>query len=72
MTYGRINKLFSRFQRVIRRQRIEKRAAYALQKLTTGRSSSLRQITQSDAEQKSFTGYSTMKVLVGRALSKAL
>ena len=35
-------------------KRIEKRAAHALQKLSTGRSSSLRQITQSDAEQKSF------------------
>lgn len=34
--------------------RIEKRAAQVLQKLTMGRSSSLRQITQSDAEQKSF------------------
>lgn len=35
-------------------KRIEKRAAQALQKLTTGRSSSLRQVTESDAEQKSF------------------
>jgi hypothetical protein len=33
---------------------IEKRAAAALRKLTTGRNSSLRQITESDAEQKSF------------------
>jgi Transposase DDE domain/Transposase DNA-binding len=35
-------------------KRIEKRAAEALQKLTMGRTSSLRQITQSNAEQKSF------------------
>jgi hypothetical protein len=35
-------------------KRIEKRAADALRKLTTGRNSSLRQITESDAEQKSF------------------
>lgn len=35
-------------------KRIEKRAAAALRKLTTGRNSSLRQITESDAEQKSF------------------
>ena len=35
-------------------KRIEKRATQALQKLTMGRSSSLRQITQSNAEQKSF------------------
>jgi hypothetical protein len=35
-------------------KRIEKRAAQVLQKLTTGRSSSLRQVTQSEAEQKSF------------------
>lgn len=35
-------------------KRIEKRALQVLQKLTTGRSSSLRHITQSDAEQKSF------------------
>jgi hypothetical protein len=35
-------------------KRIEKRAAQALQKLTMGRNSSLRQITQSDAEQRSF------------------
>lgn len=35
-------------------KRIEKRAADALRKLTSGRNSSLRQITESDAEQKSF------------------
>ena len=35
-------------------KRIEQRAARALQKLTLGRSSSLRQITQNEAEQKSF------------------
>ncbi len=35
-------------------KRIERRAADALRKLTTGRNSSLRQITESDAEQKSF------------------
>lgn len=35
-------------------KRIEKRAADALRKLTTGRNSSLRQITESEAEQKSF------------------
>jgi hypothetical protein len=35
-------------------KRIEKRAAQALQKLTMGRNSSLRQITQNEAEQKSF------------------
>ncbi|MBI1782658.1 MAG: IS4 family transposase [Sphingobacteriales bacterium] len=35
-------------------KRIEKRAVQALQKLTNGRQSSLRQITQSNAEQKSF------------------
>ena len=35
-------------------KRIDKRAAQALQKLTTGRSSSLRQVTESEAEQKSF------------------
>lgn len=35
-------------------KRIEKRAAEALQKLTMGRQSSLRQITSSSAEQKSF------------------
>lgn len=35
-------------------KRIEKHAAQALQKLTSGRSSSLRQVTESDAEQKSF------------------
>lgn len=35
-------------------KRIEKRAAQALQKLTMGRQSSLRQITGSNAEQKSF------------------
>jgi hypothetical protein len=35
-------------------KRIEKRAAEALQKLTMGRTSSLRQITQTNAEQKSF------------------
>ena len=35
-------------------KRIEKRAAEALQKLTVGRSSSLRQVTQNEAEQKSF------------------
>jgi hypothetical protein len=35
-------------------KRIEKRAAQVLQKLTTGRSSSLRQITQNESEQKSF------------------
>jgi len=35
-------------------KRIEKRATQALQKLTMGRNSSLRQITQSNAEQKSF------------------
>lgn len=35
-------------------KRIEKRAAQALHKLTMGRTSSLRQITQNNAEQKSF------------------
>ncbi len=35
-------------------KRIERRAADALRKLTTGRNSSLRQITESEAEQKSF------------------
>jgi len=35
-------------------KRIEKRAAQVLQKLTMGRNSSLRQITQDNAEQKSF------------------
>lgn len=35
-------------------KRIERKAAQALQKLTSGRSSSLRQVTKSDAEQKSF------------------
>lgn len=35
-------------------KRIERRATDALRKLTTGRNSSLRQITESDAEQKSF------------------
>lgn len=35
-------------------KRLEKRAAQALQKLTSGRTSSVRQITQSNAEQKSF------------------
>jgi hypothetical protein len=35
-------------------KRIDKRAAQALQKLTTVRSSSLRQVTESEAEQKSF------------------
>ena len=35
-------------------KRLEKRAGQALQKLTMGRNSSLRQITQSNAEQKSF------------------
>lgn len=35
-------------------KRLEKRAGQALQKLTMGRSSSLRQITESNAEQKSF------------------
>ncbi len=35
-------------------KRIERRAAAALRKLTTGRNSSLRQITESEAEQKSF------------------
>lgn len=35
-------------------KRIEKRAVQALQKLTRGRSSSLRQISQDEAEQKSF------------------
>lgn len=35
-------------------KRIEKHAADALRKLTTGRNSSLRQITESEAEQKSF------------------
>ncbi len=35
-------------------KRIEKRAALALQKLTIGRTSSLRQVTQNEAEQKSF------------------
>jgi hypothetical protein len=35
-------------------KRIEKRAAQALQKLTMGRHSSLRQITENNAEQKSF------------------
>ena len=35
-------------------KRIEKRATQALQKLTVGRNSSLRQVTQSEAEQKSF------------------
>lgn len=35
-------------------KRIEKRATQVLQKLTLGRSSSLRQISQNDAEQKSF------------------
>ncbi len=35
-------------------KRIEKRATQALQKLMIGRNSSLRQITQTDAEQKSF------------------
>jgi hypothetical protein len=35
-------------------KRIERRATDALRKLTTGRNSSLRQITETDAEQKSF------------------
>ena len=35
-------------------KRIEKRASQVLQKLMIGRNSSLRQITQTDAEQKSF------------------
>jgi Transposase DDE domain/Transposase DNA-binding len=35
-------------------KRIEKRAAQALHKLTRGRNSSIRQVTESDAEQKSF------------------
>lgn len=35
-------------------KRIEKRATQVLQKLTVGRSSSLRQITENEAEQKSF------------------
>lgn len=35
-------------------KRLERRAAQALQKLTLGRSSSLRQITENSAEQKSF------------------
>jgi hypothetical protein len=35
-------------------KRIEKRASQALQKLTLGRTSSLRQISQSESEQKSF------------------
>ncbi len=35
-------------------KRIAQRATQALQKLTLGRSSSLRQITQDQAEQKSF------------------
>jgi len=35
-------------------KRIDKRASQALQKLTVGRSSSLRQLTQNEAEQKSF------------------
>jgi len=35
-------------------KRIDKRATQALQKLTTGRSSSLRGVTESEAEQKSF------------------
>lgn len=35
-------------------KRIEKRAAQVLQKLSVGRSSSLRQITENEAEQKSF------------------
>ncbi|MEJ7682115.1 MAG: transposase DNA-binding-containing protein [Segetibacter sp.] len=35
-------------------KRIEKRAAHVLQKLTVGRSSSLRQVTQTEAELKSF------------------
>ena len=35
-------------------KRIERKATQALQKLTSGRTSSLRQVTESDAEQKSF------------------
>src|SRR3569833_1130077 len=35
-------------------KRIEKRAAQALRKLTTGRNSSLRQITGDESEQRSF------------------
>jgi hypothetical protein len=35
-------------------KRIEKRATEALRKLTTGRSSSLRQITADESEQRSF------------------
>ena len=35
-------------------KRIERKATQALQKLTSGRNSSLRQVTESDAEQKSF------------------
>ena len=42
------------FKGVFGDKRIESRAAQALQKLTMGRSSSLRQITTDDSEQRSF------------------
>ena len=35
-------------------KRIDRKASEVLQKLTSGRNSSLRQVTESDAEQKSF------------------
>lgn len=45
---------FPDFSGVFGDKRIEKRALQALKKLTAGRNSSVRQITQSEAEQKSF------------------
>ena len=45
---------FPDFKGVFGDKRIDKRAAQALQTLTQGRHSSIRQITQTEAEQKSF------------------
>jgi len=49
----------------------KKRAIKALGKLTMGRNSNLRQITESESEQGSFFRCSTMKALARQALSKA-
>jgi len=46
--------IFPDFKDVFDDKRIDKRATQALQTLTQGRHSSIRQITQTEADQKSF------------------
>ena len=62
---------FPHFNGAFGDKRIDKRATEALHKLTHGRTSSIRYITESEAEQKSFTACLITKVLVNRPLSKA-